>query len=71
MEFGFAGAVVTAGAGVVAVDDQVEQAFDAWSGAFEVFAVGGVGEFAQGGLTEVFAAADPDLAPAGGGAALA
>ena len=46
MEFGFAGAVVAAGAGVVAVDDQSEEPFDAWPCLFEVGGFGRVGELA-------------------------
>jgi hypothetical protein len=44
LEFGLAGAVVAAGAGVVAVDDQAEQPLDAWAGALEVFALDWIGE---------------------------
>src|SRR3954447_1999297 len=50
LKLGLVGAVVAAGAGVVAVDDQAEQPFDAWSGAFEVVAFGGVGELGKCGL---------------------
>jgi hypothetical protein len=42
----FLGAEVSALAGVVAVDDQAEEPFDARSGAFEVLALGRVGELA-------------------------
>src|SRR3954447_8628391 len=71
LQFGFWGAVVTASAGVVAVDHQAEQPLDAWSSAREVVAFGGLGELAQRGLTELFAAVDADLASAAGEAALA
>ena len=60
------GRVVAAGAGVVAVDDQSEEAFDAWSGALEVLSFERVGELAQRGLAEVFAAAEADLALSAG-----
>ena len=43
LEFRFLGAEVAALAGVVAVNDQSHEAFDAWSGALEVFAMDGVG----------------------------
>lgn len=69
MQFCLAGAVVAAAAGVVAVDDQSEQSFDAWSGALEVLALDRVGKLAQCGLAEVFAAAEADLALAAGRAA--
>ena len=60
LQVAFRAAVVAALAGVVAVDDQAEEPFDAWSGAFEVRDVDGVGELAQRGLAEVFAAVDAD-----------
>src|SRR3954447_9677808 len=71
LQLGLAGAVVAAGAGVVAVHDQAEEPFDAWPCLFEVGELGWVGEFAHGGLAEVFAAVDADVAAAAGGAALA
>jgi hypothetical protein len=71
LELGLAGAVVAAGAGVVAVDDEAEEPLDAWPCLFEVGDLGGVGQFALCGLAEVFAAVDADVADAGGGAALA
>jgi hypothetical protein len=71
LEFGLAGAVVAAGPGVVAVDDQSQEPFDAWPCPFEVGDLGGVGEFALRGLAEVFAAVDADVAAPAWSAALA
>jgi hypothetical protein len=46
LEFGLAGAVVAAGASVVAVNDQSEEALDAWPCLLEVSELRGIGELA-------------------------
>ena len=67
----FSSSAVAALAGVVAVDDQAEEPFDAWPCLFEVGEFGWVGELALCGLAEVFAAVDADVAATAWSAALA
>ncbi len=60
----FRGSEVAAFAGVVAVNDQSEQPFDARPGALQALALHGISQGAEGSLAEVFAASDADVAPA-------